>query len=206
MSKAKLDTCEQHWGSKLSAYTLKLKHLAGMKNVMADALSRPFCQNHEQQVNEGALSWFSPKVMTFMNLKRQPSRRERANMNSRTLSLFRQWDKLKIVVGILYWVMQDPHSKHKHYQLVLPSSLKGQALTGVHDLAGHQGQARSTHLARQCFFWPGMGHDICEYIKCCQRCILAKAPEPSAWAPLESIKTSMPMELGMSGFLDCGGW
>ncbi len=65
----------------------------------------------------------------------------------------------------------------------------------MHDLAGHQGQARTIHLARQWFFWSGMGKDVCEYIKCCQRCILAKVPEPSARAPLESIKTSMPMEL-----------
>ncbi len=116
-------------------------------------------------------------------------------MSSRTLTLFKQWDKLKIKDGILYRVTQDPHSKQKRYQLVLASSLKGQALKGVHDLAGHQGQARTIHLARQRFFWPGMGKDVCEYIKCSQRCILAKAPEPSARAPLESIKTSMPMEL-----------
>lgn len=289
MSKAKLDACEQRWVSKLASYTFELKHIAGTKNVVADALSRdPFVktvsgrlmreryrdllvegeevdgdgvrdafrqgaqnlqicpqsclaspfdsttvkaclslhdqweetskaravqiiQSYQDLVPAGAATLpmiaaneirdlqeadlVISKVMSFMNLKRQPSRRERANMNSRTLSLFRQWDKLKIVDGILYRVTQDPHSKHKRYQLVLPSSLKDQALTGLHDLAGHQGQARTTHLARQRFFWPGMGHDICEYIKCCQRCILAKAPEPSARAPLESIKTSMPMEL-----------
>ncbi|KAI5620950.1 hypothetical protein C0J50_19553 [Silurus asotus] len=146
---------------------------------------------HEMQEADSVIS----RVMFFMNAKRQPARRERANMNAKTLSLFRQWDKLKIMDGILYRVMQDPHSKHKRYQLVLPTSLKDQVLKGVHDLAGHQGQARTIHLARQRFFWPGMGNDICNYIKCCQRCILAKAPKPSARAPLECIKTSMPMEL-----------
>uniref|UniRef100_A0A8C5P8M5 Integrase catalytic domain-containing protein n=1 Tax=Leptobrachium leishanense TaxID=445787 RepID=A0A8C5P8M5_9ANUR len=40
-----------------------------------------------------------------------------------------------------------------------------------------------------------MEHDIREYVKCCQRCILNKTPEPSARAPLQSIKTSTPMEL-----------
>ncbi len=143
-----------------------------------------------------------------MNLKCQSLRREWANINSRTVSLFKQWDKLKIVDGILYRVTQDPHSKHKLYQLVLPSSHKDQALTGLHDLPDHQGQARTTYLTHQCFFWPGMGHDICEYIKCCQRCILAKAPEPSTRAPLESIKTSMPMELVCLDFCtaeDCRG-
>lgn len=43
MSKAKLDACEQRWVSKLAAYTFELKHIAGTKNLVADALSRdPF--------------------------------------------------------------------------------------------------------------------------------------------------------------------
>ena len=42
--------------------------------------------------------------------------------------------------------------------------------------------------------WEGTSN-ICEYVKCCQRCILAKTPEPAARAPLESIRTSAPMEL-----------
>lgn len=151
----------------------------------------PADEIHELQEADSVIS----RVTFFLKLKRQPSRREKANMSSRAITLFRQWDKLKIKDGILYRVTQDPHSKQKRYQLILPSSLKDQALKGVHDLAGHQGQARTIHLARQRFFWPGMGKDVCEYIKCCQRCILAKAPEPSARAPLESIKTSMPMEL-----------
>ena len=40
-----------------------------------------------------------------------------------------------------------------------------------------------------------MGRDIKEYVKCCQRCKLGKTPEPAARAPLESIRTSAPMEL-----------
>lgn len=32
-------------------------------------------------------------------------------------------------------------------------------------------------------------------MKCCQRCVFAKTPEPAARAPLESIKSSAQMEL-----------
>lgn len=78
---------------------------------------------------------------------------------------------------------------------MFPQSLRAKALSGIHDLAGHQGQARTLHLARQRFYWPKMEQDIKSYVKCCQRCILAKLPEPSARAPLESIRTSAPMEL-----------
>ena len=40
-----------------------------------------------------------------------------------------------------------------------------------------------------------MEQDVKEYVKCCPRCILAKTPEPSARAPLESFRTSAPMDL-----------
>uniref|UniRef100_H3AC60 Gypsy retrotransposon integrase-like protein 1 n=1 Tax=Latimeria chalumnae TaxID=7897 RepID=H3AC60_LATCH len=69
----------------------------------------------------------------------------------------------------------------------------------IHDLAGHQGQARTLHLARQRLFWPDMSppqkkKDIKEYVQCCQRCVIGKTP-PAARAPFESIKTSAPLEL-----------
>uniref|UniRef100_A0A8C7YJD4 Integrase catalytic domain-containing protein n=1 Tax=Oryzias sinensis TaxID=183150 RepID=A0A8C7YJD4_9TELE len=40
-----------------------------------------------------------------------------------------------------------------------------------------------------------MEKDIRTYVKCCQRCVVGKSPEPAARAPLESIKSSAPMEL-----------
>lgn len=135
------------------------------------------------------------KMMPFLSQKKRPSRRERAGMDSRDLVLLKQWDRLKIQDGVVYRVSKDLLSRHKRFQLVLPSSLKPKVLTGVHDLAGHQGQSRTLQLTRHRFFWPRMERDIREYVKCCQRCILAKTPEPSARAPLESIRTSTPMEL-----------
>ena len=134
-------------------------------------------------------------VMPFLNRRRRPSRRERDGLDSSALVLIRQWERLKVVDGVLYRVAKDSMSKQKRHQFVLPRSLVEKALRGVHDLAGHQGQARTIHLARQRFFWPGMERQIKGYVKCCQRCILAKTPDPSARAPLESIRTSNPMEL-----------
>lgn len=34
-----------------------------------------------------------------------------------------------------------------------------------------------------------------EHVKCCKRCVVSKTPEPEGRAPLESIKTSSPLEL-----------
>lgn len=116
-------------------------------------------------------------------------------MGAKSLALLKHWDKLKVQDGILYRETRDPMSKNKRQQLVLPAGLRVKALEGVHDLAGHQGQARTLHLARQRFLWPNMVRDVKSYVRCCARCVLAKTPEPSARAPLESIKTTSPMEL-----------
>lgn len=107
-------------------------------------------------------------------------------MGAKSLALLKHWDKLKVQAGIMFRETRDPVSKIKRLQLVLPAGLRKRALEGVHDLAGHQGQARTLHLARQRFFWPNMEREVKDYVKCCKRCVLAKTPEPSARASIKA--------------------
>lgn len=145
----------------------------------------------QSQENDPTISALLP----FVSCKKRPSRRERAVFDPKAMILLKQFERLKLQNGALYRVTKDPISKHKRHQFVLPETLKEKALYALHDIAGHQGQAKTMHLARQRFFWPKMELDIKEYVRRCQRCILAKTPDPSARAPLESIRTSAPMEL-----------
>ena len=134
-------------------------------------------------------------VLPFVTAKKRPSRREKHGIDLKVLRLFKQWEKLEVRDGVLYRVMKDPVSKQKRFQYVLPQSLRDTAMSGVHDLAGHQGQDRTLSLAKQRFYWPDMEKDIRAYVRCCQRCVFGKSPEPAARAPLESIRSSAPMEL-----------
>lgn len=90
---------------------------------------------------------------------------------------------------------KDQVSKKKRYQFVVPDSLKSEVLQGIHDCAGHQGQFRSLSLARQRFFWPHIDRDVKDYVRQCPRCVISKTPDPEGRAPLESIKTSAPLEI-----------
>lgn len=172
--------------------TYLVHHVQQLQPVGQDTLpSLTLRELEEHQLQDPAVSW----VLPFIVCKRRPSKREHHGVGATSLILLKHWEKLKVHDGIFYRETRDPVSKVKNLQMVLPASLRDKALEGVHDLAGHQGQAKTLHLARQRFFWPNMERDVKEYGRCCERCVLAKTPEPAARPPLESIKTSAPMEL-----------
>ncbi|KAL2104330.1 hypothetical protein ACEWY4_001198 [Coilia grayii] len=135
------------------------------------------------------------RVIFYVDRKLRPSRRERVQENLLALKMLREWQRFQLRDGILYRVSKDPLSNTKRFQYVVPNSLKADALAGVHDLAGHQGQPRTLSLARQRFFWYDMEKDVRHHVRTCMRCVLSKTPEPAARAPLQSIKTTAPLEL-----------
>ncbi len=178
-----------------ATFTRAVQLVQSVQQVEADNQVSLLGFSHDELQRSQELDTTISKVLPFVIRKRRPSRRERDKFDCRALALIKQWDHLKVQDGVLYRVTKDPVSRQKRQQYVLPQSMMEKALAGLHDLAGHQGQARTVHLARQRFFWPKMEREIREYVKCCRRCILAKTPEPAARAPLESIQTSAPMEL-----------
>ncbi len=144
------------------------------------------------------------QVIFFVDRRRRPSRRERDNESTPVLRLLKHWERLEMKDSVLYRKSKDRVGKCR-YQLVLPHSLRATALRGTHDDAGHQGQSRTLNLVRQRFFWSGMYTDIKKYVSHCKRCVVGKTPEPEARAPLESIKTSVPLELVCIDFWSAEG-
>lgn len=135
------------------------------------------------------------RVFYYVQRHKRPTKSERANESSGVRKLLRHWPKLALKDGMLYRKKKDIKMNMAIQQFVVPDSLKAQVLNGLHDSAGHQGQARTLSLARQRFFWIGMERDIVNHVKNCFRCLVGKTPEPKDRAPLESIHTSEPMEL-----------
>ncbi|CAM4586209.1 unnamed protein product [Leuciscus chuanchicus] len=135
------------------------------------------------------------RIRYYIERCRKPSKKEQARESKSVRRLLKHHDKLVICDGVLYKVKRDPTLNKKLYLFVVPASLKAQVLHGIHDAAGHQGRSRTLSLARQRFFWIEMRKDIDDYVKNCCRCVVCKTSEPNACAPLESIRTSKPLEL-----------
>lgn len=123
-----------------------------------------------------------------MSRAKKPSRRERAGETFEVLKTLKQWEKLKLLDGVLYRVTRDALTEKKRWQYVVPASLVSQALLGVHNEAGHQGQNRTLSLARQRFFWTSVERDVRAYVKCCKQCVVSKTPEPEGRAPWNALK------------------
>ncbi len=135
------------------------------------------------------------RILYYIERCQKPYKREQAKESTSVRRLLKHHDKLVVCSGVLYKVKRDPKLNKKLYLFVVPASLKSQVLHGIHDAAGHQGRSRTLSLARQQFFWIGMQKDIDDYVKNCRRCVVGKTSEPNACAPLESIRTSEPLEL-----------
>lgn len=74
------------------------------------------------------------------------------------------------------------------------------ALKGVHDEFGHLAYERALDLARARFFWPKMARNIGNRCYTCERCLRRKV-SPQKAAPMKSIKTTYPLELGCMDYL-----
>lgn len=88
--------------------------------------------------------------------------------------LLKQWEPLVEKEGVLHHRVHCPDEKEEILQLILPSVLKQDILTQLHQEHGHQDVECTMELVRQCCFWLGMISDIKQCIQRCQCCQVAK--------------------------------
>lgn len=172
--------------------TALTNYIQSATNIGQDAL--PSIPKHDLVGEQRADPELS-RVIFYVERRRRPTRRERPKEPLNALKLLKQWDKLAMDDGILYRVSRDPVTRGRKRQFIVPLSLQREVLWGCHDETGHQGQDRTLHLVKQRFYWSTVERDVRNYVKCCSRCVLSKTPEPEGRAPLESIKTTAPLQL-----------
>ena len=108
-------------------------------------------------------------------------------------SLVQQHKRLVCKDGVLYRQCADP-TLGRLEQLVLPSSMRPDILAAVHDNMGHQGAERTLRLLRPRVYWPGMFHDVHNYVAGCTRCIQARS-NTSVRTTSTAIIASRPLQI-----------
>ena len=95
-------------------------------------------------------------------------------------------------------------------QIVLPKNMRRMVYQNLHVDMGHLGKDKVTQMAKQRVYWPAMEDDIDKFINSSCICIMQRKPPTSKKAELQSIITSLPMELISVDFVKmekgCGGY
>ena len=97
-------------------------------------------------------------------------------------------EHLLIKNSLLYRKTQQGQAGEMVFQFVVPQRHRGTALDGCHLEAAHQGQCHSIALMQECFWWPGMTHDLRNRIKKCSRRRKYEAAPPVA--PMKPLTCS----------------
>jgi transposase InsO family protein len=123
-----------------------------------------------------------------------PELRQRGRESKPVQVMLRQWDRITDSEGVLYRKVIDPR-RGELQQLILPLSLQHKVLETLHNMSGHQGNERTLALVSQRFWWPGVTKDVESWCKKCERCFLAKAPQPKILPIMRSFLASKPLEV-----------
>lgn len=153
------------WVLALQQHHMKLKHLKGKSNIVADAISRfPIVQILEvvallEFVAPTGDAWYE-NLLHEVKLGSARSRR------------------YKIVNGRLLY---DPTIKGRRLtnwkmKLVVPKSSRNLILSECHDdpKAAHLGVQKTIDRVMDRYYWPGLSRDVREYVKSCQTCRMVK--------------------------------
>ena len=128
--------------------------------------------------------------------KDRPKWDEISHNSSAFKVLWRQWERLKIVNGILYREFLDHDSGKSEMHLIVPEKKKSDVLHYFHDIptAAHLGAEKMTERIKHSFYWPSMSKEILNYCKSCDLCVSRKTSQKSNKAPLGQYLVGEPME------------
>ena len=107
-----------------------------------------------------------------------------------------QWERLKLISGVLYREWFETKGDSKTLQLVLPQEWREEVLNMLHDniCTGHMGITRTIARVRSRFYWVGFKQDVVNKCNSCQVCQARKMPTTPLKAPLKPYIVGMPME------------
>lgn len=154
------------WLEKLQQFDFEIVHRRGRKHTNADALSRLPCvqcgrETHKQEITVGAVEQSNLRGRTLeirqismedtdlgpllkaKEVGNKPDAEEFKGKRLGARKLLQLWDQLSVNRGVLWRNFESPNGEDSYMQLVLPKSLRKEALQELNE------GTMSCHLVRR---------------------------------------------------------
>ena len=179
------------WLDILSSFQFDVVFRPGAQNVVVDALSRrpaevrdassqtdtpdschrvcsgdwPMSFIEVNQKNDKLIA----QICCQLSTGNKPLKR---HVSSEMRPLLRQWDRLRVLEGVLFRVCRSRPHGPEQLQIVAPRSLIPGILTSMHSgpAGGHFSSEKLLSQARLRFWWPSMAADIRSFCAECDKC------------------------------------
>ncbi len=153
-------------------YNYEINYLKGKYNFVADQLSRPV--RIVQRTPETTLLGLTEDEFIDRQREEEKWRELIEYLEGGSVPTKRYHKTILQQFVIIDWVLyytKETTDGSIHYTLVVPRSLKGEALQHSHEISGHLGQ-KTIKKAEELFYWCNLKVDVSNYVKqypTCQR-------------------------------------
>jgi len=196
---------QARWALYVSEFDLKLVHIPGSKNVLADALSRRPDLCPDEPDNKDIVMLPEHLFVNLIDVDLQRRIASAGNMD---------FDAAEAIKGLLEegptplrhdladWEIEDFEGQNilffrgKNY-IPQDTDLRRDIVRTYHDhlTAGHPGELQTFNAIREHYWWPGMRTFIKNYVKgcgVCQQFKIDRNPSKPAFKPIEGARSTRP--------------
>ena len=203
------------WLEMLQEYDFVVCHRKGKMHQNADALSRRPCmmencksclRKEERwginrmvidvrwEINQNRDPVISTVLGKMAEVVERPNMIEMGPMDKELLTLWGEWNSLKIIEGVLYRKVEKKFGDI--WQLVIPKENRLDVLKEAHAgrSSGHLGSERTFERIRARFYWPGYRSHVDRFCASCRECLSRNPPGKYAVMPLGLRVVGRPFE------------
>ena len=191
------------WLIYLDNFDLKMGHIAGKDNIVADTLSR----YHHQMMSQTTPGYLDVNYIAYKGIDNFQKSINRLGDEQLKDVLVKQFllDSSKVPKmkrdeksGHFLWQNQQRDS----YAIYVPNTLRSEILRHYHEYYVHPGTWKMLKMIRRTYNWPGIVEDVSQHCRNCVECCVAKTRKKHLFGPMTPIQATKPGELVCVDF--CG--
>ena len=167
------------WRMLLEEFGPEVRHVAGVKNVVADALSRLPMEHRDSDIE----MWEEPpKPLEYSNnlVKLKDIESETFPMLPSLIAKYQSSDETlrkrmeKNIEHFSKKKIEDSELIRYKRRIYIPTPLQARVISWYHDYLVHPGETRMEQTLCANYYWPGMREQIQNFVKTCHECQLSK--------------------------------